>query len=54
MYIKMQDRINDIIITSNVNQEIGSNKVKQFYNKLGITDMHHKYNNIEYENLNPT
>ena len=54
VYIKASNTINDIIIAGDYNQSIALNKIKHFYNNIGIKDIYQSYNNILIEELDKT
>ena len=46
--------MNDIILAGDLNQDIVSREVQQFFNKLGIKDIHQQYNFIELDEIDNT
>jgi len=48
------NNIDEIIIAGDYNQQISSNEIKQFYNKIGVRDVHSVVNNIELNDMDKT
>ena len=43
---KFLNRINNIIIVGDYNQNIANNKMQSFYNKLGVKNVYQHYNSL--------
>ena len=52
--MKLNPLINDIIIVGDVNQDIGSLEIQQFYAEIGVQDVHHVVNQILLNNMGNT
>ena len=53
-YVQRKDNINDIIIRRDINQDIASLEVQEFYSKLGVKDIYQFFNYIKVEDLDQT
>ena len=53
-HIQNNQEITDIIIARDYNQDIKENEIRNFYNELGVRDIHSKVNNIPLEQLDRT
>jgi len=53
-HITNQTEINNIIIMGDYNQDITSNEIKSFFNKIKLWDIHQSYNLIPENNLDKT
>ena len=53
-YIEVQNKVNNIVIGGNFNQDIVSLDIQEVYIKLGIKDIHQYFNYIEVEDLDRT
>ena len=53
-YIAKQNDINNIIIMGNYNQDIIVGKIKEFFNKIKVRDIHQSYNLIPEKSLDRT
>ena len=53
-YVVSLEHVDDIILAGDLNQAVGSLEIQQFYNRIGIVDVHHKVNNIDINQLDPT
>ena len=53
-FIKKNNNVNDIILARDLNQDITSRPVQQFFSKIGIRDIHQHYNQIEFNRIDYT
>jgi len=53
-YVEVQNKVNNIVIGGNFNQDIVSLDIQEVYIKLGIKDIYQYFNYIEVEDLDRT
>ena len=53
-YIDDIGDMNDITISGDHNQSIESKQISKFHEGIGVDDIHHKYNNVEKDELDKT
>ena len=53
-HINSNEDINDIIIAGDYNQFVVDNEVRKFHTELGVSEIHHKVNNVELRELDKT
>ena len=53
-YVNEENTVQDIIISRDMNQDIASNDMQNFYAKLGVKDVHQTFNYIKIEDLDRT
>ena len=53
-YIKEHYQVNDWIISEDINQDINSHEITNFFQECRVEDIHHKHNNIPLNQLDNT
>ena len=53
-FVKNNNNITDVIVAGNFNQSVKSRAIQRFLENIGVIEVHHRYNNIEINQLDHT
>ena len=54
VYIKGNQDITDVILARDLNQNIATSAVQNFFNKIGIRDIHQTYHQLQFNQMDNT